>query len=94
MNKILLCPFNKKCKFKKEEYDKHLIECPVRGDIWIEKIEDIEIKKTLDNIATEKEQIAYVRHTEYKGCVEDNEIIGLPKKKQKNKKKKNKIFKK
>ena len=48
----------------------------------------------MDNIATEKEQIAYVRHTEYKGCVEDNEIIGLPKKKQKNKKKKNKIFKK
>ena len=86
------CKYNKNHIIDKEEYDKHLLECPDRNE-EVEDLQDNERLKVLDNIATEKEQIAYVRNKYYKNCVEEPEIPGLGKKKQKNKKKKNKYFK-
>ena len=91
MNKVK-CKYNKKHIVNKEEYEKHLFECPDRNED-VEELVNNEIMDTLDEIATEKEQIAYSRKKYYNNCVEEPEIVGLGKKKQKNKKKKNKYFK-
>ena len=91
MNKVK-CKYNKKHIVNKEDYEKHLFECPDRNED-VEELVNNEIMDTLDEVATEKEQIAYSRKKYYNNCVEEPEIVGLGKKKQKNKKKKNKYFK-
>ena len=78
---------------KEEEYEKHILNCKSRPKISIEEQQDIERARTLNDLATEKEQILAVRETYYKGCVEEPEIPGLPKKKQKTNKKKQKFVK-
>ena len=87
------CPYDPLELIKEEEYEKHILNCKSRPKISIEEQQDIERARTLNDLATEKEQILAVRETYYKGCVEEPEIPGLPKKKQKTNKKKQKFVK-
>ena len=85
------CPYDPLELIKEEEYESHILNCKSRPKISIEEQHDIERARTLNDLATEKEQILAVRETYYKGCVEEPEIPGLPKKKQKANKKKKKF---
>ena len=85
------CPYDPLELIKEEEYESHILNCKSRPKISIEEQHDIERARTLNDLATEKEQILAVRETYYKGCVEEPEIPGLPKKKQKANKKKKKL---
>jgi hypothetical protein len=87
------CPYDPLELIKEEEYESHILNCKSRPKISIEEQHDIERARTLNDLATEKEQILAVRETYYKGCVEEPEIPGLPKKKQKTNKKKQKFVK-
>lgn len=87
------CPYDPLELIKEEEYEKHILICKSRPKISIDEQHDIERVRTLNDLATEKEQILAVRETYYKGCVEEPEIPGLPKKKQKANKKKKKFVK-
>ena len=87
------CPYDPNELIKEEDYEMHILNCKSRPKISIEEQQDIERARTLNDLATEKEQILAVRETYYKGCVEEPEIPGLPKKKQKTNKKKQKFVK-
>lgn len=87
------CPYDPLELIKEEDYEKHILNCKSKPKISIEEQHDIERARTLNDLATEKEQILAVRETYYKGCVEEPEIPGLPKKKQKTNKKKQKFVK-
>ena len=91
--KLKHCPYDPVELINEEEYEEHLLICKSRPKISIEEQRDIERARTLNDLATEKEQILAARETYYKGCVEDPEIPGLPKKKQKANKKKQKFIK-
>ena len=82
------CPYDPLHKVKKEEYEDHLLNCKSRPKISIEEEREIEKAKTLNDIATEQEQIRYARQKYYKNCVEEPEITGISKKTQKKNKKK------
>jgi hypothetical protein len=82
------CPYDPLHKVKKEEYEDHLLKCKSRPKISIEEEREIEKAKTLNDIATEQEQIRYARQKYYKNCVEEPEITGISKKTQKKNKKK------
>ena len=91
--KLKHCPYDPVELINEEEYEEHLLICKSRPKISIEEQRDIERARTLNDLATEKEQILAARETYYKGCVEEPEIPGLPKKKQKANKKKQKFVK-
>ena len=71
-----------------KDYEKHLLECKSRPNITAKEEEEIEKAKVLNDIATERQQIQQARQKYYKGCVEEPEIPGLGKTKQKKKKNK------
>ena len=89
--KFKYCPYNPLELIPENEYDKHLLECKSRPKITAEEEEEIKRAKTLNNIATEREQIEYARRQYYKGCVEEPEIPGLTKSKQQQKKNNKKL---
>ena len=89
--KFKYCPYNPLELIPENEYEKHLLECKSRPKITAEEEEEIERAKTLNNIATEREQIEYARKKYYKGCVEEPEIPGLIKSKQQQKKNNKKL---
>ena len=77
------CPYDPSESIKEEEYEEHLLICKNRPNITIEEQENIERAKFLDEIASNQEQIKFVRATEYKGCVQKPDIYGLNKKSKK-----------
>ena len=89
--KFKYCPYDPLELIPENEYEKHLLECKSRPKITVEEEEEIERAKTLNNIATEREQIEYARRQYYKGCVEEPEIPGLTKSKQQQKKNNKKL---
>lgn len=91
--KFKYCPYDPTELIKEEEYEKHIKTCRSRPRITKEEEAELERAKTLNDIATEQEQIKYARKKYYKNCVEEPEIVGISKATQnKNKKKQNKIL--
>ena len=94
-SKFKRCPYDPTEKIKVEEYEKHLLECIHRPKITVEEQAELEKERSMNDIATEQEQIKLARQTYYKGCVIEPEVIGISKNnKNRNKKKQNKIMKK
>ena len=83
------CPYNPLHIIDIKDYESHKMICENKPDIK----EDSSEKKTIKKISngsdspTEREQILYAREKYYKGCIKEDRIIGLPKKKNKKKKK-------
>ena len=82
------CPYDPLELIEEKDYAKHLLECKSRPKITVEEEEEIERAKTMNDIATEREQIQYARLKYYKDCVEEPEIPGISKNTKKNNKKK------
>ena len=89
--KFKYCPYDPLELIPENEYKKHLLECKSRPKITVEEEEEIERAITLNDVATEREQIEYARRQYYKGCVEEPEIPGLTKSKQQQKKNNKKL---
>ena len=85
------CPYDPLELIEEKDYEKHILTCKSRPKITVEEEENIERAKALNDIATEQELIKHARETYYKGCVEEPEIPGLERKKQKKNKKKKKF---
>ena len=80
------CPYDPLHLIPENEYEFHKLNCKSRPNITAEEEEEIERAKTLNDIATEREQIQYARQKYYKGCVEEPKIPGLGNAKQQKKK--------
>ena len=82
------CPYDPLELILEKDYEKHLLECKSRPNITAKEEEEIVKAKVLNDIATENQQIQHARQKYYKSCVEEPEIPGLGKSKQKKKKNK------